>query len=186
MFLSMRPARSIAVIPFVLIVLSGMTSCTTTRVRHVRPDFVSGVGRDSVNRLARSGSAVITTRSDEFFRDPGFLHVRNDTVEIRSRILFDTLRIPIDSVRSLRFIEDLPLGTVLMATIGGAGAGYAVGRAAGESWNAEFPVGLALIGGGSGGLWAFLSSKETLFLIDPGAPLPEPAPTPPAPPKRKR
>lgn len=169
-----------------LLLGAGVMSCTSTRVRHVRPDFVSGSGRDSLNRLARSASVTLTTRTEEFRREAGYLKVNGTAIELRSRILFDTLRIPIDSLRSLLFVEDLPVGTAIMATIGGAGAGYALGRAVGETWNTEFPLGLALIGGGTGGLVSSLSSKETLFLIDPNAPLPDPSPVPVSPPKRKR
>lgn len=164
-------------------------ACTTTRIKHVRPEFVSGIGRDSVNRLTATGTITIKTRTEEHTRDPGFVRVVGPILEIRSKILFDTLRISVDSVLSIHCTEDLPIGTVLMATIGGAGAGYALGNIAGESWNSEFPLGLAVIGGGVGGLTSFLTTRETLFLIDPqapiAAPIPAPVPAPSAPKKRR-
>lgn len=164
-------------------------ACTTTRVQHVRPEFVSGIGRDSVNRLTSSGTITVKTLTEEHTRAPGFVRVVGPILEIRSKILFDTLRIPVDSVLSIHCIEDLPVTTILMATLGGAGAGYALGNIAGESWNSEFPLGLAVIGGGVGGLTSFLTTRETLFLIDPqapiAAPIPAPVPAPSAPKKRR-
>ncbi|MFM2133329.1 MAG: hypothetical protein RL156_610 [Bacteroidota bacterium] len=159
-----------------------MNSCTGLSVKHVNPRFVSGIGRDSVNRMCRAGTITLKTRTDEHTREPGYVQIIGTVAEVRSKILFDTLRIPIDSLISLQCVEDLPLGTTVMAALGGAGAGYAIGRATGESWNSEFPIGLAVIGGGIGGFVSFLSSKETMLLIDPLAPMPAPAAPAPAPP----
>ena len=160
----------------------GMYSCTGLSTKHVNPRFVSGIGRDSVNRMCRAGTITLKTRTDEHTREPGYVQIIGTMAEVRSKILFDTLRIPVDSLISLQCIEDLPLGTTIMAALGGAGAGYAIGRATDGASNSDFPIGMAVIGGGAGGFLSFLSSRETILLIDPLAPMPAPAAPAPAPP----
>ena len=115
---------------------------------------------------------VIKTNREEMSREAGYVSIRNNAVELRSRTLFDTLRIPIDSCVSITCFENLPFGTALVSSIGGGLAGFLVGKAGGESWNKDFPVGLAIIGAGIGGVSALVSTRETCFLIDPLAPIP--------------
>ena len=140
------------------------TSCASVVYRHIPERNVSAKQRDSINRQFQRSEVVLTTRVIEMKRRPRQVVMRNDSILVASSVLYDTLRLSLDAIVSIRCIEDLPVGTVVAATAGGALGGFLLATAIDKS--AQFPIGGAVIGGVLTGFAAIESSKETLYIID--------------------
>ena len=121
---------------------------------------------DSLNRQFARSEVQIVTSNREYKRKSGFVLLSHDTLHIRSSVLFDTLRISLDSVRTIQCYEYLPVGTILAATAGGGVAGYLIGKATSDKVNTQLPIGFSVIGATLAGVGAYSSNKETLYFID--------------------
>ncbi len=162
-----------------------LCSCSTTYIRHVSVQSKTPVMQDSLSRQLLRAHVELQSNGRLYERKPGFIRLANDTFYLRSSILYDTLKISLDSVQRLTCYERLPWGTIIAATAGGAAAGFVVSKVTAQDHNnSQLPVGLSVIGGLMGGFTAWISDRETLYIIDPkersaGEAAPLPRLTPP-------
>ncbi len=163
---SMISSRCVLLLATGITIASLLSSCSSTVVRHLDPHTISQTRRDSINRQFSRAEVQLRTLDRQYTRKAGMVYLLHDTLFLRSSVLFDTLRIPIGSVRELHCFERMPTSTIILATLGGAAAGYVVGKVSTQQSNADLPLGFGIIGGLSGAFMSIISEKETLYLFD--------------------
>ncbi len=148
------------------IAIGGLCSCSSAFIKHIPAQQVSKALTDSVNRQLARSRVTVFTKDREYDRKRGLVSLQNDTLLLRSSVLFDTLRISLDSVRQFNCYENLPVSTIAIATVGGALTGYVASQTGSKDPNSELPVGLSVIGAIIGGFSAYIADRETIYLIE--------------------